>query len=111
MTTRATQETEAEKAEREHVESTIATGVYRGLRKLFDMLAMYAAAIIAITFAVDFFDLRARDSTDPVTGDRSGMTVLTDAMTGCQYLTTANGGLTPRNGENGFQVCEKVTAR
>lgn len=36
---------------------------------------------------------------------RSGLKVLTDARTGCQYLTTARGGLTPRLGRDGRHLC------
>ncbi len=38
----------------------------------------------------------ARDDTDPGQwGSRSGMTLKTDSLTGCQYLVSA-GGITPR---------------
>lgn len=42
-----------------------------------------------------------RDSTDPADG-RSGMALLTDAGTGCQYLKA--GGITPRLDANGHQM-------
>jgi hypothetical protein len=42
-----------------------------------------------------------RDSTDPVDG-RSGMVLLTDAATGCQYL--ARDGITSRLGAGGKQM-------
>jgi len=44
-----------------------------------------------------------RDDSNPP-GGRSGMMVLTDDMTGCQYLY--RGGLTPRMDAAGKQVCK-----
>ena len=41
-----------------------------------------------------------RDDSDPVDG-RSGFMVLTDDLTGVQYLVTTLGGLTPRLREDG----------
>lgn len=43
-----------------------------------------------------------RDDTDPADG-RSGMSLLTDAGTGCQYLARS-GGLTPRLDASGKQM-------
>lgn len=37
-----------------------------------------------------------RDDTDPTGWRRSGMTLFTDNMTGCQYLGRPFGGITPR---------------
>lgn len=48
---------------------------------------------------------RPRDSTDAPTGPRSGMAVRVDALTGCQYLADVRGGLTPRLGPDGRQLC------
>ena len=46
-----------------------------------------------------------RDDSDPIDG-RSNMSVLTDALTGCQYLTTQRGGITPRWTRDREQVCK-----
>ena len=50
------------------------------------------------------------DSTDspPM---RSGLHVKVDALTGCQYLTTSLGGVTPRLSENGKHLCTKGTEK
>lgn len=37
-----------------------------------------------------------RDDTDDLGGKRSGMSLHTDALTGCQYLSVPLGGMTPR---------------
>lgn len=42
-----------------------------------------------------------RDTTDGDWPRRSGMKPLTDAFTGCQYLTTWSGGITPRIDSHG----------
>lgn len=47
-----------------------------------------------------------RDDTDPP-NNRSNLLILTDHATGCQYLTSARGGLTPRLDESGKQICVK----
>jgi hypothetical protein len=44
-----------------------------------------------------------RDDTDGEA--RSGLKLRTDARTGCQYLESAGGGLTPRLGKDGRHVC------
>ena len=44
-----------------------------------------------------------KDDTDSPDG-RNGMVLLTDHLTGCQYLR-AGGGVTPRMDRNGKQIC------
>ncbi|WP_311270524.1 hypothetical protein [Sphingobium sp. WCS2017Hpa-17] len=50
----------------------------------------------------------ARDATDPPSGARSGVRLRTDSGTGCQYLETKGGALTPRMGRDGRQICMEV---
>ena len=45
-----------------------------------------------------------RDDTDGES--RSGLNLRTDARTGCQYLESMGGGLTPRLDRNGRHICE-----
>lgn len=45
-----------------------------------------------------------RDSTDGPWPHRSGVDVVTDAATGCQYLRTSGGGITPRVDGHGKQL-------
>lgn len=45
-----------------------------------------------------------RDSTDGAWPNRSGVEVVTDAATGCQYLRTPGGGITPRANGTGEQL-------
>ena len=46
------------------------------------------------------------DSTDEPP-QRSGMTLHTDALTGCQYLGLPSGGLTPRMDSTHRQICRR----
>jgi hypothetical protein len=48
-----------------------------------------------------------RDETDPPQG-RSYLLILTDHATGCQYLTSGRGGLTPRLDASGQHMCSKT---
>ncbi len=45
-----------------------------------------------------------RDATDGK--ERSGLALKTDAATGCQYLVSPWGGITPRLDRRGKQICE-----
>lgn len=49
-----------------------------------------------------------RDATDSET-DRSNLGLRIDHGTGCQYLVTSLGGITPRLGSDGRHVCEPNT--
>jgi hypothetical protein len=42
---------------------------------------------------------------------RSGMAIKTDHLTGCQYLTTFLGAITPRLDSAGKQVCHPALSR
>lgn len=47
------------------------------------------------------------DTDDHATGARSNMRALIDHRTGCQYLLSDGGGLTPRLDAAGRQMCEQ----
>ena len=64
------------------------------------MVAKYNFYDKSINFSGSF-DM---DSTDG--SERSGLALHTDAKTGCQYLSTAQGGITPRLDSNGKHVCK-----
>lgn len=48
-----------------------------------------------------------RDDSDAANGPISHMQPLTDHLTGCQYLTTRWGGITPRMSDEGRQICRE----
>lgn len=68
----------------------------------------WAVSIVAIAAGLNLMSLAFPvpfDATDDAAAKvRSGMNVLTDNETGCQYLTTL-GGMTPRSGRDGMQIC------
>jgi len=75
-----------------------------------DPWARWAKIILAIAVCATLLALagcgpRQQDDSDPVEGS-SGMKPRTDALTGCQYLTYPNGGITPRMDRDGKQVCK-----
>jgi hypothetical protein len=58
--------------------------------------------MLVIYFGID--KLNPKDDTDPPDG-RSGMSLHTDALTGCQYLAVPFSGMTPRLDGSGRHVC------
>lgn len=68
----------------------------------------WLGAVVLLTWAINavtgYFQI-GFDSTDGET--RSGMQVLVDAKTNCQYLHTPSGGLTPRLTSDGKPICNK----
>lgn len=68
-----------------------------------------ATAIVIICGMVVIVATRfsAFDDTDNhTTGERSGVSLYTDHLTGCQYLGTLFGGITPRLDQHGNHICE-----
>lgn len=62
--------------------------------------------IAVVSFSLLSSHLMPRDSTDTAT-ERSGMTLHTDALTGCQYLSVPGAGITPRLDSDGLPVCNE----
>lgn len=60
-----------------------------------------AAVVAALLTGCD----QGSDNSDMPDGRKSGVAVRYDALTGCQYLEGTRGGLTPRMGRDGKQVC------
>lgn len=63
--------------------------------------------IVGLLFALfsQLFNLAPKDDTDPP-GGRSGLIIYTDHLTGCQYLRSGFGGLTPRMDGSRRHICE-----
>ena len=64
--------------------------------------AIYLSLAALIVTSVANYS-RPYDDTD-FNGNRSGMEVLTDCLTGLQYLSTREGGLTPRLNNDQTQI-------
>jgi hypothetical protein len=67
------------------------------------LVGAVVAAIVSLTPL-------GRDNSDQGEwGARSGLIIKTDALTGCEYLATTSGGLSPRLTQHGYQVgCRKT---
>lgn len=84
----------------------------RNYELLWEMLKVLAGGIGALTllgaivFGVVSLVVTASptDDSDASRTARSGLNVHTDNLTGCQYLSYMNGGLTPRWDANGGHV-------
>ena len=68
---------------------------------------IYTILIVTLLGLVTSFIIAniPKNSTDPVDG-RSGLSIRTDALTGCQYLSMYGGGIYPRMNREGGQVCK-----
>ena len=66
-----------------------------------------AGGLIALLISLSAPDTPRRDDSDAIDGPRSNMQPLTDHLTGCQYLTTRWGGITPRMSDEGRQICRE----
>lgn len=79
------------------VDLIISTGFFFTLGALACILIIQIAAQLPALFA-------KRDDSDAPKGPRSGFHVLTDHLTGNQYLMTRQGFITPRYDTNGFII-------
>lgn len=91
-----------------------AIAVFKGLKMFAEWLIVILIIAVIIQYLIAASPI-GRDDTDEGRGwfaRRSNMTVYTDHKTGCQYLATPSGGLTPRLDGEGKQICKysKITA-
>ena len=67
------------------------------------VMCYLAGLIVAWLYSITFQDYDATD--DAQNGIRSKMALYTDYGTGCQYLATRSGHLTPRLDKDGKHMC------
>ena len=93
--------------------SVIADGVSRGVKAgVAQAIKLTLIWIVAAgVFVAALSRCQPTDSTDTSRSDRSGLKLHTDAMTGCQYLSTSGGGITPRLDSQGRQICNEPAER
>lgn len=84
-------------AEYQHLGFNFAMGVHF-------YIAVFLTVAVALVALIHWIAPSPRDATDSPTA-RSGVTLRTDYGTGCQYLETSEGGITPRLDRTGRQVC------
>ena len=63
------------------------------------------ALLLLLMLVSNTFLLLGGNDTDDPTGRRSHLIVYTDYGTGCQYVGTTLGGISPRLGTDGRPVC------
>jgi hypothetical protein len=80
----------------------IAYGALTTLAKCFFIGLAVVLVIVALS---DWFKIGFDATDDIANGKRSNMALRTDYGTGCQYLESGNGELTPRLDKNGKQFC------
>lgn len=79
----------------------------RRMTRIYGMAVSVGAVIILAWMVTSFASwMKPYDDTDPP-GGRSGMDLLTDHGTGCQYLYRS-GAITPRMDANGKQMCSRI---
>ena len=72
------------------------------LQPLMRLVVIYCTVSFVLTLIAGA--ITPRDDSDATNGDRSGVEVRRDALTGCEYLETRYG-VTPRLRADGRQVC------
>lgn len=89
-------------------EDNAAKVITKGITGAIKWFAVMWLIGLAFTAAMGWFADRygPRDSTDTA-AERSGMTLRTDALTGCQYLESRTGYLTPRLDSDKMIVCNE----
>ena len=90
-----------------HDYEKLTRAISQGIVNAVMALAIFYGIGLIIALAVSFFmsDYDATD--DQMNGVRSNMALYTDYGTGCQYLSSKQGGLTPRLDEDGKHICRK----
>lgn len=68
-------------------------------------IALLILLTLAAGWGIDAIGWRDADDCDASVSERCGMKPRVDALTGCEYLETAGGGITPRLDASGAQVC------
>lgn len=93
--------------------AVLAMGFHSGMMKILDYLGIQALKLLFIIIAANFIMFFSgyftgaydRDDTD-FPDSRSNMNSYIDAKTGCEYLSTQGGSLTPRLDKEGNQICQ-----
>ena len=68
--------------------------------------AAWGIAWLLIFFSMDFSGSFSPDDTDAGWTKRSGVALIIDHGTGCQYLKPKNGNIHPRLNSEGQHICE-----
>ena len=79
------------------------------VKELIKLFGYWILIILIISWIINKSP-SGRDNTDKQGwfSERSGMALLIDNLTGCQYLSTIEGGITQRLNESGQHICNKI---
>lgn len=80
--------------------------IFIGLKQFTLWVCFWITLSFVINFLFNRFTDIGRDDSDSKT-ERSGVRVVTDHLTGLQYLETEKGGITPRLNIDGKQIIAK----
>lgn len=75
-------------------------------RFAFKLLIAWIIGYYVFSFVAGQFEMGFDDTDDKLSGERSGMALHIDNRTGCHYLASSAGSLTPRLDKSGRQICE-----
>lgn len=79
--------------------------IWDAFQNLLYAFLILAAIVFTVMFGTRYMiSMPERNDTDPPDG-YSGISVLIDNKTGCQYLASARGGMTPRLDKKGKHMC------
>lgn len=81
---------------------TLTECISNGIKQAFSFILGLIVIAIILAGIIQYFTV-PKDSTDSP-DSRSGMSLHTDYETGCQYLSTVYGGITPRLDAKGYQI-------
>lgn len=98
------------KADVERLGKWFAKGVIEALGDVvLIVFVVFAVLSVGVPLVGRALNMGPIDDTDTAFGKSSGMAPRRDALTGCEYLETRGGGLTPRLGADGRQICRGGT--
>lgn len=79
---------------------------YKAIKKDLLLTAFLGfSLVITITAVANAARIMYDSTDDSLAGERSGLRLHTDNLTGCQYLSAPSAGLTPRLNRDGKQLC------
>jgi hypothetical protein len=78
-------------------------------RGVVDVVATWVLVFVGVSMMLTALANRfsATDNSDAGWANRSNLSIRTDHLTGCDYLETRPGGITPRLRPDGSQVCKR----
>ena len=80
--------------------------IHMGLNDTISGIAMIYVIVVVVMYLGGSIFQSYDDTDDAANGERSGVALITDHGTGCEYLQSSQGHLTPRLNSDGNQICK-----